>query len=68
MKIIEKYLCYVYGRKKCDSINDVRVEIFLEKYSPTKGEERITYAKKLDASMMPPCQEVLTQKLKRTHL
>ena len=29
---VEKYLCLLYGKKKCDSIDDVRLQMFLEKF------------------------------------
>ena len=29
---VMKYLCLLYGKKKCDSIYDVRLQMFLEKY------------------------------------
>ena len=51
-----------------EEINDARTQIFLEKYSPKSEHERLTCAKKLDGSMLPPCQRVLMQKLKRVRL
>ena len=30
---VEKYLCLLYGKKTCNSIDDVRLQMFLEKYS-----------------------------------
>ena len=64
IKTLERYLCAVYGKNKLN----VRMQIFLEKYRPKCGEERLRCAKKLDGSIMPPCGNVLLQKLKRTHL
>ena len=50
---VEKYLCLLYGKKTCDSI-DVRLQMFLEKYKQfsKKGRENeaILKIKKLDGS------------------
>ena len=58
-EVIEKYICKVYGKKHIDKVNDVRTKIFLGKYEAKKPEERLTYSKKFNSSMMPPCQKVL---------
>ena len=39
IKTLERYLCDVYGKNKLNEINDVRLQIFLEKYRPRCGEE-----------------------------
>ena len=49
-------------------INEVRMEIFLEKYRPKNGEEQLKNAKTLEGSMMPSCWKVLLQKLRRCQL
>ena len=67
-KAIQKYVCAIYGKKKLSDINEVRMEIFLEKYRPKNREEQLSNAKKLEGSMMPPCWKVLLQKLRRCQL
>ena len=66
---VEKYLCLLCGKKKCSSIDDVRLQIFLEKYKQfgKKGSENETILKikKLDSSFWPTCSKVLIQKIKR---
>ena len=66
---VEKYLCFLYEKKKCDSIDDVRMLMFLEKYKQfsIKGNknETILKIKKLDGSSWPPCSKVLVQKTKK---
>ena len=51
---VEKYLCLLRGKKKCDSIDDVRLQMFLKKYKQfsKKGSENETIFKinKLDGS------------------
>ena len=40
--------------------------MFLDKYKPT-GEKLITYVKKMDATLLPPCSSVVKEKIKRTN-
>ena len=37
----------------------------MEKYMPKTDRDKISYAKKLDASMMPLCERVLVNKIRR---
>ena len=67
---VEKYLHLLYEKKKYDSIDDVRLQMFLQKYKQfskkaTKN-EKILKIRKLDGSSWPPCSKVLVQKTKRT--
>ena len=32
LESVEKYLCLLYGKKTSDSIDDVRLQMFVEKY------------------------------------
>ena len=56
----------MYGRKKTNSVDQARLEIFVTKYKPKKGSASLNQiqAKKLDSSIMPPCSKVLHQKIK----
>ena len=67
-EVIEKYICKVYGKKHIDKVNNVRRQIFWGKYDAKKPEEQLSCSKKFNSSMMPPCQKVLQQKIKRVHL
>ena len=55
--IIESFVCQMYGRKKTNSIDQARLEIFVTKYEPKKGSAPLNQiqAKKLDSSIMPLC-------------
>ena len=59
-------------RSKCNSIDDFRLETFLEKYKQfskkSSKNETILKIKKLYGSSLPPCTRVLVQKIKRTML
>ena len=65
--IIESIVCQMHGRKKTNSVDQARLEIFVTKYKPKKGSASLNQiqAKKLDSSIMPPCSKVLHQKIKR---
>ena len=65
--IIESFVCQMYGRKKTNSVDQARLEIFVTKYKPKKGSASLNQieAKKLDSSIMSPCSKVLHQKIKR---
>ena len=67
-KVIEKFTCALYGKPKFNSVNEVRLELFLKKYRPKKKEEVvISCVKKMEGSFLPPCASVLKQKTNRTN-
>ena len=66
-KVIEKFTCILYGKAKFNSVNEVRLELFLEKYQPKKKEVVISCVKKMEGSFLPPCASVLKQKTNRTN-
>ena len=57
----------MYGRKKTNSVDQARLEIFVAKYKLKKGSASLNQnqAKKLDSIIMPPCSKVLHQKIKQ---
>ena len=59
-KVIENFTCTLYGKPKFNSVNEVRLELFLKKYQPRKKEEVvISCVKKMEGSVLPPCASVL---------
>ena len=66
IKSIKSFVCQIYGRKKKKSVDQARLEIFVNKYKQKKGSASLNQiqAKKLDSSIMPPCSKVLHQKIK----
>ena len=67
-KVIEKFTYALYGKPKFNSVNKVRLELFLKKYQPRKKEEVvISCVKKMEGSFLPPCASVLQQKTNRTN-
>ena len=63
--ILQKFTRKTYGKENLEKI-DVRTEIFMEKYKPKTNGDKMSCAKKLDVSMMPPCERVLLNKIRRT--
>ena len=57
----------MYGQRKLNSVNEVRFQMFLDKYKPKKGRQYLSI-QKLDGSALPPCFRTLLQKIRRTHL
>ena len=53
-----------YGKE----VDDVRTEIFLENYESKTDVDQISCAKKLGVSMIPPCEGVLLNKIRRKSL
>ena len=64
---MNRYICEIYG-KEIEKINEVKTQIFLDKYRRKNENERLSCVTNLDASMLPPCEKVLQQKLKRVQL
>ena len=42
VQAIEKFVCSVYGKKQLSSVNEVRFQIFVDKYKPRKENQCIT--------------------------
>ena len=58
-KVIEKFTCALYGKPKFNSVDEVRLKLFLKKYQPKKKEVAISCVKKMEGSFLPPCSSVL---------
>ena len=63
--LVEKYVCSLYGQRALSSVNEARVKIFHQKYKPTDQDSPLERIKGIDAGMLPPCKDVLTQKMRR---
>ena len=63
--LVERYVCSLYGQGTLSSVNEARLKIFQQKYKPTDPDMPLEKIKGLDASMLPPCKNVLVQKLAR---
>ena len=63
--LVERYVCSLYGQGTLSSVNEARLKIFQRKYKPSNPDMPLEKIKGLDASMLPPCRNVLSQKLAR---
>ena len=62
-KVVKKFTCALFANPKFNSVNEVRLELFLKKYRPKKKEEvEFSCVKKMEGSFLPPCASVLQQK------
>ena len=59
-------MCALYGKRKLDSVYDVRIQIFCYKYNKKDENQLATKVKSFDGSRMPHYKNVLTEKIKRT--
>ena len=66
-EVLEKYVCQLYGQKKISDVN-VRMHLFFQKYQQKEDTERLSFVKKYDGCLLPPCRRVLKEKIKRTQL
>ena len=62
--LIETYVCSLYGQK-LSSVNEARLKIFQQKYKPTDPDSPLDNIKGIDSGMLPPCSNVLMQKIAR---
>ncbi|KAG1684708.1 hypothetical protein GQR58_009314 [Nymphon striatum] len=63
--LVERYVCSLYGHGTLSSVNAARLKMFLQKYKPTNHDSPLEQIKGIDAGMLPPCKDVLVQKLAR---
>lgn len=66
-KIVEAFVCELYGKKAFKAVNEARFAIFREKYAPTNEGEPLEKLKGADPSSLPPSQMSLKQKILRTN-
>ena len=67
MKTIERFVCSMYGRVKVSEVNEARLDMFLSTYKPKSSNAiLVKQMKSVDSTSLPPCKNVLTQKIKRT--
>ena len=43
---IKEFVCKMYGKKNFKSVNELRLELFLQKYKPRSGDAVISCVKK----------------------
>jgi hypothetical protein len=55
---LERFVCQMYSKNKCERVNGVRTDIFLNKYQTKDLSDRLSCVKKFDGSMMPPCKKI----------
>ena len=66
VKIIEQFVCTMYGNKNLESVNACRYQMFMKIYKP-KNKNPLSSVKGIDGSSLPPCKSVLMEQIKRTN-
>ncbi|XP_044760188.1 uncharacterized protein LOC123317646 isoform X1 [Coccinella septempunctata] len=64
---IEKFVCCMYGRHNANSVDKVRLDLFLRNHGGfvSQAKNPLDKVKNFDGSLMPPCKKVLINKIKR---
>lgn len=67
--LLEAFVCALYSRRKFTHVNEVRLDMFLHYYAPKTHTNNgpLDKIKGINPSSMPPCQQVLLNKIKRSH-
>jgi len=64
---LEQFVCCMYGVHKVTDMNDTRFAIFKKSYAPRYEDNPIEKIKSTDPCCLPPCKDVLQQKIKRAN-
>ena len=67
LSLLEEYVCSMYGVKKEKDVNAARTYLFKKLYCPGDLDKPLEKLKSADPSCLPPCKDVLLQKIKRTN-
>ena len=58
-------VCAKYGKKRFQSVDELRLGLFLKKHKPN-NDSLVDKVRKLDSATLPLCSRVLLKKLKRS--
>ena len=64
---MENFVCAMYGKPKLTHVNEARYATFQLNYAPRNDKEPLQKIKGINASMLPPCQSALYEKVRRTN-
>ena len=62
---MEGFLCAMYGKKRFQSVDELRLELFLKRHKPD-NDSLVDKVRKLDSGTLPSFSRVLLKKLKRS--
>ena len=65
IKVVESYVCSMFGYHKLKSINEARLIHFKSKCKPKETAKPLDSLKNVDPSSFPPCKAVLLQQIRR---
>ena len=64
---LDDFVCTLYGFPNIHSVDDVRVRMFEQKYAPNNENDPLMSISGMHPYLMPPCHNVLLQKIKRAN-
>ena len=64
---LQAFVCAIYGRPILKSVNEARFVVFQQSFAPKGGSEPLAKIKGTDPSHLPPCYNVLLQKISRAN-
>ena len=56
--LVVKFVCTIYEMSKRSSVNELKLDTFLQKYKLKNLENPISCVKKMDSSFLPPCSAI----------
>ena len=62
---IGDFVCSLYGFPNISSVDEARIRMFEQKYAPKNERDPLTGITVINPSLMPPCQRVLQQNIRR---
>ena len=64
---VEAFVCTMYGKTKMKNVDEVRHAMFQQHYAPKNDKDPLQKIKGINPSSMPPCHQVLMNKIKRAN-
>ena len=64
---LEAFVCTMYGKTKMKNVDEVRHAMFQQHYAPKNDKDPLQKIKGINPSSMPPCHQVLMNKIKRAN-
>ena len=64
---LEAFVCTMYGKTKMKNVDEVRHAMFQQHYAHKNDKDPLQKIKGINPSSMPPCHQVLMNKIKRAN-
>jgi len=64
-KKVEEFVCLMSTKKSYESVDALRLDMFLQRFKPKRNAQTLSCVKCMDGSALPPCRSVLKMKFER---